>query len=150
MLTRWADLWPDYDRTFEVMDNLQRLFSDLETYRRPGFSSTARGSWPPVNLHDSGEELVLSALVPGMSEKDLTITANQDMINIAGERKTSVPEGHSVHRQERGSVRFSRSFTFPCKCDLERVSASVKDGVLTVKVAKAPEAKPRQITITAK
>jgi len=154
MLTRWTDLWSDFDRTFSLMNELQRrmnqVFSDFETPRGPTYGSMPRGSWPPVNLYDNGEELLLRALVPGISEKDLKITANQDVVTITGERTTRAPEGYSVHRQERGNVRFSRSFTFPCKCDLEKVTASVKDGVLTMRLAKVPEAKPRQITVSAK
>ena len=71
------------------------------------------------------------------------------MLTISGERKVEAPEGYSVHRQERGSVKFSRSFTFPCRIDTEKASATVKDGVLTIKLAKAAEAKPRKITVTA-
>jgi HSP20 family protein len=157
MLTRWTDLWPDIDRTVAAMDEFQRRMNQLfkgyeghETYRRPGLAATPRGSWPPVNLYDAGEELVLHALVPGVTEKDLTITAHQDVLTLSGERQSTAPEGYSVHRQERGGIRFSRSFTLPCACDLEKVSATVKDGVLTVRLAKAAEAKPRQITVTAK
>ena len=142
------------DRTFAVMDELQRrmnqLFEGFETQRRPGLSVTPRGTWPPVNIYDSGDELRLQALIPGVSEKEISVTANQEVLTISGERKVAIPEGYSVHRQERGSVRFSRSFTLPCKCDTDRVSATVKNGVLTLKLAKAAEAKPRQITVVAR
>jgi len=154
MFSRWTDLWSDLDRTFSVMNELQRrmsqVYSGYETYRSPDDPLAPRGTWPPVNLYDNGDEFVLQALVPGISEKDLKITANQDVVTLSGERTSTVPEGYSVHRQERGDVRFSRSFTFPCKCDLEKATASVKDGVLTLKLAKAAEAKPRQITVSAK
>ena len=92
---------------------------------------------------------MIKALVPGLSEKEIQISGNQEVLTISGERKVDAPEGYSVHRRERGNVRFSRSFTFPCRLDMERASASVKDGVLTIKLAKAAEAKPRQITVTA-
>jgi len=148
MLTRWSDL----DRGFSVADELQRrmerIFQELNsprgTYARQG-----RAVWPPVNLYDAGNELVVHALVPGLSEKDINITVNQDTITIAGERRDDTPEGYTVHRQERGQFRFSRSFTLPCQCDLERATASVKDGMLTVTLSKAEEAKPRQITVKA-
>jgi len=150
MLTRWTDL----DRTFAMMDEFQRrvnrMFEDYEGYRRPGMSFARRETWPPLNMYDRGEDLEIHALVPGISEKDLNVTVNQEVVTLSGERRVSIPEGYSVHRQERGNVRFSRSFTLPCKCDLEKVSATVKNGVLTLKMAKAPEAQPRQITVTAK
>lgn len=150
MLTRWTDL----DRTFAWMDDFQRrmnrLFADYEGQRRPGLTRTLRGSWPPINLYDRGDELELHALIPGVTDKDLKVTAHQDVLTLSGHRKVEMPEGYSVHRQERGSVEFTRSVGLPCKCDLEKVSATVKDGVLTMKLAKAPEAQPRQITVTTK
>ena len=149
MLTRWNDL----DRTLAMFDELQRrmnrVFTDLDRGRHGDLWTAGRGTWPPVNLYDAGEELVLVAQVPGVAEEAVKITANQDVLTINGERKADVPEGYSVHRQERGDVTFSRSFTFPCKVDLEKATATTKDGLLTVRLAKAPEAKPRQITVQA-
>jgi len=149
MLTRWSDL----DRAFSAMDELQRrmtrLFDEYDGGRWPGFARLTTATWPVVNLYDAGEDLVIKAQVPGLSEKDIQITGNQEVLTLSGERKVDVPEGYSVHRQERGSVKFSRSFTFPCKVDLEKTSATVKDGLLTITLAKAAEAKPRQITVKA-
>jgi HSP20 family protein len=68
---------------------------------------------------------------------------------ISGERRTSVPAGYVAHRQERGSYTFSRSFALPCPVDPEKASAAVRDGVLTVTLEKAAEARPRQITVKA-
>ncbi len=148
MLTRWSEL----DRAFSVMDELQRrmnrLFDEVDSGRWAG-SSFVGGAWPPVNLYDAGDDLVIRAMVPGLTEKELEITGNQEVLTLSGERKLEVPEGYSVHRQERGGVRFSRSFTFPCKVNLEKTKAAVKDGVLTITLPKAPEAKPRQITVKA-
>jgi HSP20 family protein len=137
-----------------MMDELQRrmnrLFYEYDVGRAPAaIPRLSAGSWPRVNLYDAGEELVIEAQVPGMSEKDFEITGNQEVLTISGERRVEHPEGYSVHRQERGGVRFSRSFTFPCKVDMEKTSATVKDGLLTIRLAKAPEAKPRQITVKA-
>jgi len=160
MLTRWSDL----DQTFALMEEFQRrvhqVFADLQStgpagasrqiegYRRPSLGWSARGTWPLVNLYDRDDALVLTALVPGLTDKEIQLTANQDVLTISGERRSTGPEGYSVHRQERGDVSFSRSFTLPCKCDIERTSATVKNGVLMITLAKAPEAKPRQISVT--
>jgi len=146
--------WTDFDSSFGIFDELQRrmnrLFEEVEPGPLPVWARLTGRAWPLVNLFDTGEELVLKAEVPGLSEKDIRITGNQDVLTISGERKNEVPEGHSVHRQEREAVNFSRSFTFPCKVDLEKASAAVKDGILTVTLGKAAEAKPRQITVKAK
>jgi len=149
MLTRWSDL----DRAFSVMDELQRrmnrLFDEIDGERWPSFAGLTTATWPAVNLYDSGDDLVIKAQVPGLSEKQIQITGNQEVLTLSGERKVQVPEGYSVHRQERGSLKFSRSFTFPCKVNLERATAVVKDGLLTVTLPKAAEAKPRQISVKA-
>ncbi|MCC6746025.1 MAG: Hsp20/alpha crystallin family protein [Deltaproteobacteria bacterium] len=149
MLTRWSDV----DRAFLMMDELQRrmsrIFEEYDGERWPGSARLTTGTWPLVNLYDAGDDLVITAQVPGLSEKDIQLTANQDQLTLSGERKVAAPEGYSAHRQERGSVKFSRSFTFPCKVNPEKTAATVKDGLLTVKLAKAAEAKPRQISVKA-
>jgi len=152
MATRWTEL----DGSFSLLDEFQRrmnrLFSELgtgywpEQHRQPWYG----GGWPAINLYDTGKELLLQAEVPGLSEKDIQITGNQETLTISGERKVEMPEGYSVHRQEREGVRFSRSFSCPCKVDLERATATVRDGLLTVTLPKAPEAQPRQITVKAR
>jgi HSP20 family protein len=100
-------------------------------------------------VYDAGGNLVLEADVPGMTQKDLRLTVNESTLTLEGERKSDAPEGYSVHRQERGALRFSRSFTLPVKTDSERCEATVKDGVLIVKLPKAKEAQPRQIEVRA-
>jgi HSP20 family protein len=151
--------WYDYRRTFALMDDfrrrIDRLFADLEADWRSPFdesddvySSPLRG-WPRIALSDAGDSLVVRAEVPGLSEKDITIKLNQNVLSLAGTRRSDVPEGYVVHRKERPSVEFSRSFTLPCKVDPDNTTASIKDGILTVTMRKAPEAQPRQITVSA-
>jgi len=152
-LTRWSDFDRDLGR-FAALDLLRRrmdeMFRDFDQPFRALRNELGEvTTWPRANLYDVGPELVLSAAVPGLSEKDISINATGDVLSISGERKVEVPEGYSVHRQERGSLAFSRSFTLPCKVDMEKASATVKDGMLTVRLAKAAEAQPRQITVKA-
>ena len=106
-------------------------------------------TWPPIDLRDNGDELVLKADVPGLGEKDISIDATAHGLTIRGEKKVEMPEGYTAHRQERSSVRFARSMSFPCKIDIEGVRASVKDGVLTVRAAKQAQERPKQITVKA-
>lgn len=149
MLTRWEDL----DRTFSVMDEVRRrmdrVFDDYGPGPAPGAEEETRASaaWPRLNLFDTGAALVVTAEVPGLGEKDLDLTINQDVVTLSGERKTRGPEGYSVHRQERAGFKFSRSFTLPTKIDAEKASAIVKDGILRITLPKAPEAQPKQITV---
>lgn len=143
--------WSDFDRTYSALDELRRrmdyVFGDLDRGgTRAGFRTT---EWPTTDLTDEGERFTLQALVPGVTEGDLEITATADTITVAGERKSEAPEGYSVHRRERPTIRFSRSYTLPGKIDPGQVNASMENGVLTIQMDKAPESRPRQINVKA-
>jgi HSP20 family protein len=155
MLTRWNTGWSDFDDMFAAMNQLRtymdRVFEDAFGARFAegrGLPLLA-GMWPRANLIDAGSSLVVTAEVPGLSENDVKLTLNQEVLTISGERKVQVPEGYSAHRQERASVNFSRSFALPCRVNAERATATVKDGILTVTLEKAADAMPRQITVKA-
>jgi HSP20 family protein len=139
----------DLDRNFELMNQLRRrldrVFEEVDGER----SWTTSDQFPRTNIYDTGKGFVLKAEVPGLTEKDVTLTLTQDVLTLAGERKVETPEGYSVHRRERLPMRFSRSFALPAKADPEKVNATIKDGILTVTVDKAPEVQPKQISIRA-
>jgi len=153
MLTRWNPGWSEVDEVFSTMNQLRtymdRIFENNAISRSAGDRPFLRyaGTWPRANLIDGGSNLIITAEVPGLTEKDINLTLNQDVLTIAGERKVQAPEGYSVHRQERAAVNFSRSFALPCRVNPDHASASVKNGILTVTLEKAPDAMPRQITV---
>ena len=156
MLTRWNTPWNELDDVFAAMNQLRsymdRVVEDAFGSRFPEgralLSSAAQ--WPRANLIDAGSNLIVTAEVPGLSEKEIKVTPKQEVLTISGERKVQVPEGYSAHRQERAAVNFSRSFALPCRVDADRTTASVKDGILTVTLEKAADAMPRQIAVKAK
>ncbi len=146
MLTRWSD----FNRTFAALDELRRRMDKVFDHERtavPDRGLAASGGWPYLELRDDGNALLLTAEIPGLGAEDVTLTLSQDVLTIAGERKLAVPEGYKLRRQERGGFTFSRSFALPCPVDPERTIAEAKDGVLTVTLEKATEAKPRHITV---
>jgi HSP20 family protein len=155
MLTRWNTSWSDFDDMFstvnQLKDYMDQFFRDDGQRGWTGWSgSQLGGSWPRANLVDSGSTLTLSAEVPGLSEKDIKLSLNQDVLTVAGERAVQAPEGYTAHRQERPSLQFSRSFALPCAVNADRASAVVRNGILTVTLEKARDAMPRQITINAR
>jgi HSP20 family protein len=137
--------WNDLERTFAAMDDLRRTVERAYRGEEPAFEPV--GAWPRVSLWDEGRALVLRADVPGVAEKELDLQLTQDVLTISGERRSDAPEGYSVHRQERAPARFSRSFTLPTKVEGDKISATLKDGVLTVTMPKTPESQPRQIAV---
>lgn len=146
-------LWGDDDKTFATLYHfrrqMDRILEDFEKGWGMPVPGLAGVPWPRTNMVDTGAELVLQVEVPGLSQKDLQISATQAGLTLSGARKADVPEGYAVHRQERGQFQFSRNFTLPCKVDVEKISATVKNGLLTVTMAKAAEAQPRRITVRA-
>jgi len=151
MLTFWSDMHPlarfgtrRNDAFDDLRREMNRLFFDFES-ARPALETEA--GWPRVSLDDTGENLVLRAEVPGIAEKDLELQVEESTVSLRGERKETVPEGHSVHRKERADFRFSRSFQLPTKIDAQKVEAQLKNGVLTVTLPKAEAAKPRKISV---
>lgn len=136
------------DRTFAAMDEFRRRMDRLfDDYYRGIDEPHGRDVWPRMTMHDEGTKLMVYAEVPGLGEKDIQLSVNQDVLSISGERKVVTPEGFKTHRQERGSIRFNRSVALPCSIDPERAGAMVKDGILTITLEKAVEAQPRQIAI---
>jgi len=152
MFSRFGDVSRDFALLDEFRRRMDRVWEDMDS-SWSGTTLSARthasSAWPRLNLYDEGSNLVLKADVPGLSEKDVHVTLNESGLSISGERKVSAPEGYSAHRQERTSCGFSRSLALPCKVNPEQTQASVKNGVLTVTLAKAPEAQPRQIAVQA-
>jgi len=152
MLTRWNTSWNDIDDTLWAMNNLRaymdRAFEDVFV-GRTGAERALGGTWPRTNVIDAGSTLLVTAEVPGLSEKDIQLTLNQDVLTISGQRRVEAPEGYAAHRQERARLTFSRSFALPCRVNAEAIGATVKNGILTVTLEKVPDAVPRQITVEA-
>ena len=152
MLSRYTP----FDRTLALMDDwrrrMDRAFGDFQAPSAPAGTfedpwSLSEATWPRVDLFDTGPTLLLSAEVPGLTAKDVQIQIENDVLTLSGERKVQVPPGYAAHRRERGSLSFTRSFNLPFKVDGEKITATLKDGVLNVEMAKLPEAQPRQIAI---
>jgi HSP20 family protein len=140
------------DRAFTALDELRRRLDRVWEDMGEGRAAGAPRVTPPetlFNVFDVGASLVLKADVPGIDEKDLQISINHGVLSIAGQRRPDAPAGYSVHRQERAPVHFARSFSLPYPVDADKATATVKDGVLTITLAKAPEAQPRKISVQA-
>ena len=111
------------------------------------------GSWlPAVNVEESGDELVLTAEVPGMTAEDIDIELENNILTIRGEKSFERTEGEDdkrYHVWERRYGSFQRSFALPRTVRAEDIKAEYKDGILTIRMPKAAEAKSRKIQIGA-
>jgi HSP20 family protein len=141
---------PDLD----PVSGLLTLQRELErVFERPllGFDlgPSGRGVFPPVNVFSDHDEYVVRIEVPGVAPEQLSIEGHGRTLTLSGKRDVAAPEGGGFHRRERGVGSFSRSLQLPDDLDLERAQAACKYGLLTIRIPKREEAKPRQITVKA-
>jgi HSP20 family protein len=142
-LNRWnpsANLTPR-DPFFRLIDT----FFNQEA----GNEDVAGRSWmPPVDIQETEEGYRLTAELPGLTKDDINITLENNVLRLSGERKFEKDvKKESYHRIERAYGTFGRSFVLPQQVSSDKVEAAFKDGILTVTVPKAEQAKPRKIAI---
>ena len=114
----------------------------------PGLGRT--GVYPLLNMSEDEDNLYITAELAGISATDLNVIVENDKLTIRGERKIlEQAKEVNLHRQERESGYFRRIVSLPAKVDGDKVSAVTRNGILEITLPKAPEAKPRQITVQA-
>jgi HSP20 family protein len=112
------------------------------------FGDVGPGVFPPVNVTQDEDNFYVRAEVPGVKASELSISAVKNRLSIAGKRE--IPQEHervSYHRKERAEGSFNRTVMLPADLEAERIDARYADGVLTLTLPKAEEAKPRQILV---
>ena len=140
----------DYFSDLEsVRSQMMNLFDTLSgPARSAGLSRT--GVFPTLNMYEDGNNIYLTAEMPGISAKDLNIVVENDKLIIRGERKIMEKDKKlNIHRQERESGYFRRILSLPIKIDADKVTATTRDGILEITLPKHIETKPRQITVQA-
>ena len=141
-MVRWE---PAGELASMEVDRLNRMFSSLFN------EHLGRSGWTPaVDIFETdNNEIVLKAELPDMKREDIGITFENQVLTIRGERK---PDGQikrdAYQRLERSYGAFSRAFTIPSTIDAGAISASYKDGILTIRLPQREEAKPKQIQVT--
>ena len=140
--------WNPFSDMTAIQNQMNRLF-DSTLYGWPGESDT-RTWMPQADIHETDEELVVTADLPGIDVKSVDVRVENNVLSIAGERKLQeIPKNGNVHRVERMYGAFARSFTLSTPVDTERIKANYKDGVLKITLPKAEQAKPKRIAIAA-
>jgi HSP20 family protein len=120
----------------------------LDTVAGETFSDVGAGVFPPINITQDDDNFYLRAEVPGIKPNELSISAVRNRVSLAGKREIQQEhERVSYHRKERAEGTFNRTVTLPTEVNAERVDARYVDGILTLTLPKAEEAKPRQITV---
>src|SRR5947209_13836394 len=146
-LTRWqrpeVATWPGFGRLSTLRDELDRLFeTPLAELAR---SSQLLSGWTPaLDIYEDKDNVYVRAELPGMKKEDIDLSLNDGSLSLAGERKSEGKyKDAEVYRAERFLGRFQRTVTLPTPVAADRVKAQYQDGILSITLPKAEEAKPK-------
>ena len=142
------EAWDPFHQLSSLREEIDRLFEQPLSNTPQQF--WLGGGWPAVDLHEDRDKLLVRVEVPGMKKEDIDISLQDGVLAITGERKAEEKyEKAQTHRSERFVGRFHRALTLPISVQADKTSASYQDGVLTITLPKAEEAKPKQIQVQA-
>ncbi len=134
----------EFERMRREMDRLWDSFFE----RRPTKAEQAAEFLPALDLAETDNELVVKCEVPGLEPKDIDISLSDGMLTIKGEKKQEREEKQAdYHLVERSYGTFTRSIQLPKEVQGDKISASYKNGILTVTLPKSEEAKKNEIKI---
>jgi HSP20 family protein len=140
----YANPWRELDH---LTNRLSRMFDGANG------TAMANGTWTPaVSVEETENELVLTAELPGLKPEDVDIQLENNVLTIRGqkqEERKEEDEQRRIHVWERSWGTFARSFTLPRTVKGDDISAHFEDGLLRVRMPKAPEARSRRIQVTA-
>ena len=138
--------WSPTDRLSTLRDEVNRLFDFSWPSRDSGLFS---GWSPALDVHDDKDSLSVQVELPGMKKDEIDIALHDGVLTVSGERKieSERKEGETF-RSERYFGKFQRSVTLPTAVDAGKVKASYRDGILTIDLPKAEEAKPKHIAVS--
>jgi HSP20 family protein len=159
-LTRWQQR-PDGGFSFSPLRRITTLRDDLDQlfdsvvgrfWDSPPGNRQFLGGWlPPVDIYEDKDAVTVRAELPGMKKEEIDISLHNGYLTLSGERKQEQKyEGADASRSERLLGRFQRTVSLPCQVNTDAIKATYNDGVLTVVLPKAEEAKPKQISISGK
>jgi HSP20 family protein len=153
-IERWRpfvsmERWDPFRNMTDIQGEVDRLFDSFLGKPTTSANGSAVRSWAPVlDMRETKDDLVLSFELPGVSEKDVSLSITGDLLTVKGERtfnRDSKDEG--VRHVERVYGKFERSVQLPMPVQPEKVKATYRDGVLEVTLPKVEEVKPKEIKI---
>jgi len=132
----------------DIQSEMSRLFDSF--FGRPTqMGSGMERVWAPtVDMHETKDELVVTADLPGLNEKDVHLSITGDLLTLKGERRWNQEAKQDNHyRSERWFGKFERTLQLPVPVQADKVKASYRDGVLAVSLPKTEEIRPKEIKI---
>jgi HSP20 family protein len=153
-LTRWNPMkelpeWNPIRELDEFGKRLSRLFDGTPARRGDSQEDITVAEWAPsVDITEDDKEYLIKAELPEVKKNDVKVRVEDGVLYLSGTRHFEKEEkGKRYHRIERAYGSFARSFALPDGVDPQKVNAEFKDGVLNVRVAKDPNARPKSIEV---
>lgn len=137
-----GDLIDRLDRMHREMDRMFGNWSGV-----PDIRSATAGDYPEINVGVLPERVDVYVFAAGVDAKSLDISLHQNVLTIAGERKSEAPEGAKAYRRERYYGPFRRAISLPDGVDADKVAARYRDGVLHITVPRQAAVQPRKISV---
>lgn len=141
-MTTYGQAWFEADPALEVRKLEREMRHLLNSYLRTGTG------FPAVNVWNNAEQAVVEAEIPGVDPAKIGISVEGERLTLTGERPEPERNEGEFHRRERVTGTFSRVIRLPYEIEGGRVTASAKNGVLTVTLPRRESTKPRKITVT--
>lgn len=142
-LSRWEQL----GSLGNIQAEMNRLF-DAFSGRPTNVSVNDRVWAPVVDVYETKDDVIVSCDLPGVREKEVSVSITGDVLTVKGERKLqSEAKDENYHRLERWYGKFERHVSLPMPVQADRAKATYQDGTLEIRLPKAEENKPKEITI---
>jgi HSP20 family protein len=125
---------------------MDRLFE--ESFVNPRTWQFGEGQLVPVDVYATADDVVVEAILPGVKPEEVEITVEGHALTIAGDTSSMIPAREGLLLQEIRRGRFARTLTLPEGLEADKATATFEDGVLTLRIPKAEQVKPRQIKIS--
>jgi len=139
--------WPAFGRLTDLRDEIDRLF-EVPLAELTRTSQLLSGWTPALDLYEDKDSVFVRVELPGMRKEDIDLSLHDGSLSISGERRgAETYKEAEVYRAERFFGRFQRTVGLPTSVAADKVKAQYKDGILTVTLPKAEEAKPKQIDV---
>jgi HSP20 family protein len=143
--------WEPFREALTLRNAMDRLFEDSFELPAGVWIDEVGGRVLPVDVYQTDENMVLKASLPGFKPEEVEISLTGDTLTIKGEHQEQeeVKEENYLVKERRYGV-YSRTMTLPVEIQSEKAEATFENGVLSLTLPKAEEAKPRQIKIQPK
>jgi HSP20 family protein len=142
-----VERWDPFRNLNVIQGEMNRLFDNF--FGPPATAATGERMWAPLaDMRETKDDLLITFEVPGVREKDVSVSITGDMLTVKGERRLEHDlKDEGYYRLERVYGKFERQMPLPIPVQADKVKATYRDGVLEIRLPKVEEVKPKEIKI---